>query len=190
VKSLVDHALKNRPDVAASTLSIQNAQLEMQIAETGHYPRVSNYLTLGAENSTPGTMFDNRSYSFGFSLDVPIFSGWNVETKTEIAAIEAKIRTIQHDDLKRDISRAVSKAFLDLQSAAKQLEVNKKNVTAATENRRIEEEKYALGSTSLLNVLIANSDYTGAVSNLINTQYQFRKVNDQLLYLTGALHAK
>jgi outer membrane protein TolC len=70
------------------------------------------------------------------------------------------------------------------------LEVSRGTVTAAEENRRIEQEKYALGSGTILNVLIANSEYQNAQTIFINAQYDYITLSEQLKYLTGTLDYK
>ena len=57
----------------------------------------------------------------------------------------------------------------------------------AEENLRIEQEKYSLGSGKLLDVLIANSNYTTALSDLITAQYSYIVLSDQLKYHLGIL---
>lgn len=66
----------------------------------------------------------------------------------------------------------------------------KKNVIAAEENRKIEEEKYSLGAGTLLNVLIANADYTNAQTSYINSQFELLKLKEQLEYFLGVLDYK
>jgi len=67
------------------------------------------------------------------------------------------------------------------------LNVSENNVAAANENLKIEEEKYSLGSGKLLDVLIANSQYTTALTDLINAQFAYIVLSEQLKYNLGVL---
>ena len=67
------------------------------------------------------------------------------------------------------------------------MDVSQRNVKSASENLKIEEEKYSIGSGKLLDVLIANSNYTTAQSDLINSQYAYIVLSDKLKYTLGVL---
>ena len=67
------------------------------------------------------------------------------------------------------------------------MNVSENNVAAAGENLKIEEEKYNLGSGKLLDVLIANSQYTTALTDLINAQFAYIVLSEQLKYNLGVL---
>ena len=94
------------------------------------------------------------------------------------------------NDLERQIKKNLQSTYLDLQAAEKALEVDKRNVESAQESQKIESEKYSLGSGTLLNVLIANSNYTTALTEYINAQFAYVKLNEQLKYYLGVLDYK
>jgi outer membrane protein len=190
LRAIVENALQNRPDFLSSKLSLNSADYDLSIAKSGYLPTLTNNLGFGYSNTSTKDLFKNRYYTAGLTLSVPIFSGWKTEYNVETATVAAKTKELQLNDLIREIKRSIQKNYLDLQTAYKQLDVSKKNVSAAEENRRIEEEKYALGSTTLLNVLIANSDYTSAITQYINAQYEYKKDRDQMQYLLGNLKSK
>jgi outer membrane protein len=190
LRAMIETALQNRPDYLSSKLALNNADYDLSIAKSGYLPTLSNSLGIGYSNTTTKDLFKNSYYSAGLTLSIPIFSGWKTEYKVEAATVAARTKELEMNDLIREIKRSIQKNYLDLQTAYKQLDVSKKNVSAAQENRRIEEEKYALGSTTLLNVLIANSDYTSAITQYINAQYTYKKDKDQMQYLLGNLKSK
>jgi len=104
--------------------------------------------------------------------------------------VQEKNSALAVDDLERTIKQNIQKTFLDLQASQKSLQVNKRNVTAAEENRKIEESRYSLGSSTLLNVLIANSDLQTAKTNYINAQFNYAQLSEQLKYYLGVLDYK
>jgi outer membrane protein len=94
------------------------------------------------------------------------------------------------NDLERDIKRQIKTTFINLQAAQKGLLVSENNIAAARENLKIEEEKYALGSGKLLDVLIVNSRYTNALTDLLNAQFAYIVLSQQLRYYLGVLDYK
>ena len=61
---------------------------------------------------------------------------------------------------------------------------------AAQENLKIESEKYSLGAGTLLNVLVANSEFTNAQTNFINNQFAYITLSEQLKYYLGVIEYK
>jgi outer membrane protein len=187
ISELINSALKNRADYKSSQFFLESAYQSINMAKAGHLPTLRNYASFGLRSNQLKNLADSKTYQFGLSLDIPIFSGWSVDNRIQLAEVEAKTRQLDLADLERSIKRDLQKNYLDLTASEKRVDVSKKNVTAAEENRKIEEEKYFLGSTTLLNVLIANSEYTNALSGYINAQYEYLKLKTQAEYLLGTL---
>ncbi|MFA6027131.1 MAG: TolC family protein, partial [Ignavibacteriaceae bacterium] len=190
LKSLVEKALTNRSDFKSAKLDYQGAIDGITIAKAGHLPSLSNYYSYDSKVNSLNQIFKSYSTSVGLSLNIPIFSGFSVENRVQQAQVEAKNKELDVNDLERLIKKEMQKTYLDLQASEKRLDVSKNNVTAAEENRKIEQEKYALGATMLLNVLIANSDYTNALTNYVNAQFEYVKLKEQLEYSLGILDYK
>jgi outer membrane protein len=190
IRSMVQQALENRADYQSLKLNLQSTYNSLTIANSGHIPSLIGTSSFNVNSQQVNTLFDNRSYYVALTLDIPIFSGFSVEDKVELAKVDIKNKQIDLNDFERDVKRNIQKNYLDIQTSEKRLEVSRQNVTAAEENRKIEEEKYELGSTTLLDVLIANSDYTNALTDFINAQFEFIKLKEQLNYLLGVLDYK
>ncbi len=123
----------------------------------------------------------------GLSLNFPIFQGWSVDNRVQFAKVDVKNKEVELSDLERNIKRQLQTTFLDLQAAFKFLNVSENNISFAGENLKIEQEKYSLGSGKLLDVLVANSNYTTALTDLINAQFVYLVLSEQLKYYVGVL---
>lgn len=187
LSELVNQALNFRPDYKSALLSLESAYDGVTIARAGHFPTLSNSMSFGTSANTVNDLFKSKSYSVGLTLNIPIFSGFSVSSSVEVAQVQAKNSELEVKDLERDIKRNIQQTYLNLEAAQKSLEVSKRNVTAAEETRKIEQEKYNLGAGTLLNVLIANAEYTNAQTNYINSQFQYVVLSNQLKYYLGTL---
>lgn len=190
LKSLIEKALTNRSDFKSAKLTYESSLDDITIAKAGHLPSLSNYYSYGTNANQVKQMFKSYNTSVGLSLSIPIFSGFSVENRVEQALVQAKNSELDVNDLERQIKKEMQKTYLDLQASEKRVDVSRNNVTAASENRKIEQEKYSLGATMLLNVLIANSDYTNALTNYVNAQFEYVKLKEQLEYSLGILDYK
>lgn len=190
MSELVDAALNQRLDFKSAILNLESAKDGVTIAQSGHWPYLSASGSYSLFTDNLSNLDQSRTLSFGLSLNFPIFLGWSVSDRVQFAEVQAKNTEIELSDLERDIKRQLKITFLDLQAAQKGLVVSENNVAAARENLKIEEEKYSLGSGKLLDVLIANSRYTTALSDLINAQFSYIVFSQQLKYQLGILDYK
>ncbi|QQS34565.1 MAG: TolC family protein [Ignavibacteriales bacterium] len=190
ISSLVEQALESRPDFQSSLLNRESAYDGITIARSGHFPRLTGDANYGIRANRFSDISDNKSLSVGLTLSIPIFSGWSVSERVQTAEVLAENSEIDVIDLERTIKKDIQKAYLDLQAAEKGLLVSQKNVIAAEENQKIEQEKYSLGAGTLLNVLIANSEYSNAQTNYINAQFAYIVLSEQLKYYLGVLDFK
>jgi len=190
LSALVDQAFENRPDFKGSILNRESAYDGITIARSGHMPRISGDAGYGIRANRLADITDNKTLNVGLTLSIPIFSGWSVTERVQTAQVFAENSEIEVLDLERTIKRDIQKTFLDLQAAEKGLTVSQKNIVAAEENQKIEQEKYSLGAGTLLNVLIANSEYSNAQTNYINAQFAYITLSEQLKYYLGILDYK
>lgn len=190
ISQLVSQALNVRTDYQSAQLKLESANNGITIAKSGHFPTLSNSFSYNLRANRFENFFDSRTYFVGLSLNIPIFSGFRVSNNVQFAEVTAQNKEIDLSDLERVIKLNLQKTYLDLKAADKSLEVNKRNVKAAEETRKIEQERYTLGSGTLLNVLIASSDYTNARTNYITAQFEYIRLSKQLKYYLGDLNYK
>ena len=190
ISSLVKQALQQRLDYKSAMLSLESSKDAVTIAQSGHWPSLTASGSYSYYTDNLSTIDKRKSLSFGLNLNIPIFLGWSVSNQVQLAEVQSKISGIEMSDLERDIKRQIKTTYIDLQAAQKGLVVSENNVAAAKENLKIEEEKYTLGSGKLLDVLLANSRYTTALTDLLNTQFGFIVLSQQLKYNLGVLDYK
>lgn len=187
LSALVERALQTRSDYKSAQLSLASANNGVTIAQSGYFPRLSGSVSYQMRSDNIRYLDHSKYLTVGATLSIPIFEGFSVDNRVQIAEVDAENKSIELTELERNIKRNIQKTYLDLQAAEKSLNVNIENVKAAEENRRIESEKYSLGSGTLLNVLIANSDYTTARTNYINAKFAYVVLSEQLKYFVGVL---
>ena len=187
ITELVNQALVQRRDYNSAKLNLESSMDGITIAQSGHWPSLSAFGSVTWLGSKLSELDNSRRFSAGLSLNFPIFLGWSVSNRVQFAEVDAKNSEIELNDLERNIKRELRSTFLDIQAALKGLNVSENNVAAANENLKIEEEKYSLGAGKLLDVLIANSQYTTALTDLINAQFAYIVLSEQLKYNLGVL---
>ncbi len=190
ISELVEKALSNRTDYKSATLDYQSAEDGITIARSGHLPRLTNSGGYNLHSNQLNDLLDSRTYSISLNLSIPIFSGFSVENRVEQAEVNAMNKKVDLEDLERQIKQNIQTTYLNLQAAEQGLEVSKNNVKAGDENLKINQSKYSLGSGTLLDVLTSNYNYTNARTNLVNAEFQYIVLSEQLKYYIGALNYK
>ena len=190
LETLVGIALNNRVDYASQKLDLEAADNGITIAKSGLFPSLSGNYSFSTSGIKPDNLFDRRIYNVGLSLNVPIFSNWNTETGIQYANV-AKLNEMEDlAVLERTIKIEVKISHLDLTASKKRLDVSSTNVTAAKENRRVNKERYNLGSGTILDVLQSNKDYTTALTENIKAKFEYKQNRDKLLNALGKLEYK
>lgn len=185
--ALANKAIKMRPDYQSATQNVRSAQSSLTIARSGLYPIVSASASYGLSDKELAKISDNRSLSTGVTLSLPIFSGFQTKNAIEQAIIVQR----NADDLlkqnERQILVDIQKAQLDIEAAQKQVKVTQTSVFSAEMDRKIAEEKYNLGAGTLLDLLIANANYTNAQSNQVNAAISYLLSKKQMEYALGTI---
>lgn len=190
ISDLVTQAMNKRYDYQSAVLNYESSKEGVTIAESGHWPSLTANGSYSLYTDNLSTIDQSKTLGFGLNLNFPLFLGWSVTNRVQLAEVQSKISEVEMSDLERDIKRQIKTTFLNLQAVQKGLVVSEKNIAAARENLKIEEEKYTLGSGKLLDVLIVNSRYTDALTNLLNAQFAYIVQSQQMRYYLGILDYK
>ena len=187
IKVMVDDALNNRDDYKAQKLTVESAYSSVTIARGGLFPSLSGNYSYGSSATNMDKLFDRKVYSVGLSLSVPVFSNWNTDYQIQLAQINALNAEEDLSLLERNIKIQIKQGYLNLVAGKKSLDVARNNVKFAEETRNINYERYNLGSGTILDVLQADRDFTDALRNKINAEYEFYRLKDALLNYLGQL---
>lgn len=129
-----------------------------------------------------GTQFDrNLGKNVGFTLSVPIFNGWQVNTNIQKSRINQINSSLTRKQTELDLYKNVNQAYLDYQSAQKRYESNINNFAANEEAMSLAETQFSLGALSAADFIVTKNQYLQAQTNLLQAKYELlfrRKVLD------------
>jgi len=186
-EKLVSAALEKRPDFQAAIEDLNGRDAMVTAARAGYMPVVRASGSYGYNNDALSRITDNKNLSLSLSVSLPIFNGFSTKDQLEQAQVQRK----NADELVRQTSRQVRvdvrKALLDLEASEKQIAVTKSSVVSAEMDKKIAEEKYNLGAGTLLDLLVANANYTTVLSNKVNAVTGYLLSKKQVEYATGTI---
>jgi outer membrane protein len=187
VDSLYQVALNNRSDYQSQLRKIASAEYQSTIAQSGLFPTLSGNYSLSTSSTLPSDLFQRKVYSFGLSLNVPIFSRWSTDYAMQSAAVQIKNTNEDLKALDRQLKSDVKNAVIDLETAKLQLDVTKAALKSSKETWSIKKDSYVLGSATFIDQQQSYRDYIQATNNAIAAESNFIYKQFGLLSALGLL---
>ena len=165
------------PAIRRDEGGIKNALFQTKIARGGLWPTVTGgigYNRSGVRfQDVYGTYDKNWRLTFFMNLSLPILNG----TQTYAQISQAQAQQLIAEETLRQTRRATSltirNALLDLDTAREVIALSNDNILASEESLRLAEERYRVGSGTLLDVFTAQEALVQAKSNLAGAQYDY-----------------
>jgi len=164
VTGAYDLALATRTDYKAALTQVHAAELRRSAAWKGRLPSLDLSGTYGVLGYHPDDLAPN--YTAAATLNIPIFQGGRVQADIKEADAVLKDRQAQADNLKARIEQEVEDSILDLNAAAKQVEVAKTGLDFAQQALIQSQDRFAAGVTNNVEVIQAQQQLASA-----NDQY-------------------
>ncbi len=187
VPVLVERAIDSRPDYKAALENVNASKSQVAIANAAYSPTLSAFANYGINGPGTSTINQNKSFYGGLELSLPIFNGFQTQTNIQVADINLKAADQTLDATKQQVQLDVYKALLNLYSSEKGYESAVNAFAYAKINLETAQEKFKVGSGTLLDVLTANALYTQAESNQVVAAYTYIQAKMQVEYATGTI---
>jgi outer membrane protein TolC len=170
VDTAVKQALENRKDLQALEQQVSGAEKQRSAAKAERYP------TLGFQGDY-GDIGVNFGTSHGTgdavgTLSFPIFEEPRLRGDALQAQSQLNQRRAQANDMRGQIDADVRDSILDIQAAAKQVEVAHSNVQLAAEALSEAQQRYAAGVSDNLAVTQAQQSVAQANDRYVTSLYQ------------------
>ena len=175
--TLVDQAIRNRPDLIAEEERVRAAKQGLSAIKAERLPTLGLVADDGVIGLTGGKLLN--TYTWGFQISLPIFDGFRREARVQEQRSVVKEAEIRRRDLEQQAEADVRGALLDLASAREQ-------VAAATERLRLAEQELTQARDRFNAGVAGNADVVNAslaltqsrtLVNDAETAYQLARVS-------------
>jgi outer membrane protein TolC len=188
--SLVSSAKEGRPDLLWLNTQEEVAVKEVWVQRSSYLPNVTfDLFFFRSEQGTDNDPFtfspNNEDTRLALNLDWQFFSGFSRHSSNKAARVN--LENLRYDVLEKEllIEKEVKEAIMNLESVYQQSLITQKNRQLASENLRLEQERYRLGSSSLLDLRVAQVTYIEAETEHINKVFEFNTSYAALERATG-----
>lgn len=125
------------------------------------------------ENTYWNQLDFNQRRFVGLSLNIPIFSRFQVKNNVERAIISHKRTEYQLTSAKNQLQQTIEQAYLDVKAAAKSYEALKNSFEASELSFRNAEQRLELGATDAVQFTQIKNDFERVKSDLIRAKYDY-----------------
>ena len=179
----LESAYKGRPDFQSQINEVRSAEIQKKAASAERYPSVGVETDYGLSGVNPGS--SHGTVDAAATLRIPIFQGGRVHGDVLRADAAVKRERQRLEDLRARIDQEVRDAYLDLDSAAQEVSVEKSAITLATQNLEQSRDRFASGVTDNIEVVQAQDALAIVSDTYIASLYSFNLAKISLARATG-----
>ncbi len=188
--SIYEQALASRPEIKSAELSIDAADLSINIARRGYYPTISLSASLGdshysaSESSYGKQLKNNLSFSAGVTVSVPIFDQRSNKTSVEKAKLSKTTSQLDLMDKKIELSSTIENYWLTANSNQQMFISARAKVMSQETSYELLNEQFKEGLKNVVEVLQGRDNLLSAKQDELQSKYT-ALLNIQLLKFYG-----
>lgn len=116
---------------------------------------------------------NNVNKSLGFTLNIPLFNGWQNVTAIKNAKLNALNAQFTLDLAKQNLYKTISQAYVSAKAALNKYVASKSSVDAANESFKYAQQKFDAGVISAFDFSTSKNRLFAAESNLLQAKYDY-----------------
>jgi outer membrane protein len=181
--------LETAPQVVQADAQARAARSQVWTARAQYWPSLtvtySNNRTGTASPSLP--LFSNypENFSWSFGLSWTLFNGFTREQSQVTASVNRDVAEARAADMRRQVGAQLTQQMAALGTAFTKLGISSDNVAAATEDLRVQQERYRVGAGTILDLLTSQASLTQAQTDLVQARFDYLIARAQLEALVG-----
>ena len=191
-----------RPEVKSSELMLTASKYDLKVSRGGRSPSLTmnhSFSTgysdirqklLGLDPVTSAPIYgkypfsdqvnDNITYGIGFTLNVPILNGWQVNKNVSNSKLAIQNRQYSLEATKKQLYKNIQQSYTDAVAALKKYNASNKAVVSSEESFRYTEQKFNVG-------LVTPVDYNAGKTQLLKAQSDLAQAKYEFIFKTKVL---
>lgn len=177
------------PAVVQAERNLAAATADEWAAKTAYLPTVNLSFSYNGnrQDSTYVLTFGPYAYGRQFSvrLNYPLFNNFNREDQVLRARVAEDNAAAALRDARLAAQQSIIQQFGELRTAEERIRIQQASVLAAEEDLRVMQQRYALGASTLLDLLTSQSQLNQARAALIQARQDYRIARAQIEAIVG-----
>lgn len=178
-------ALERSPRVQSAVANQNAARASLSSARSAYWPTLSlsgNYNYNGSKASDYD-LFNSRSVTL--SLSWPLFNNFTRERNVTQQEVSLDIAEANSSDARRQVMASLTGQLSNLEAARLRIDITSVSVTAAQEDLRVQQERYRLGASTIVEVLTSQENLSQAEVDLVNARFDYLKAKAEIEAIIG-----
>jgi len=181
-------ALRTAPQVLQSESQARAARAQIGVSRASYWPSVTTSLSSsysGSEAPWTSTSTYGNGWSVRFGFSWTLFNGFTRERQLVSAFVQSDVAAARAADARRQVTAQLTQLLAAMSTTYEQIEIARANVAAATEDLRVQNERYRVGAATILDLLTSQSALTTAEVNLVQARFNYLIARAQVEALVG-----
>jgi outer membrane protein len=191
VDSVINDALRNRPDLAAARAQAAAAGAQIRVARSAELPSLSlsgNGSRLYV--SPTGSSATGPAYSVNLGVSIPIFNGFTHQYDVAAAQAQADAIAAAADLTRQNVVTQVFVSYYALQTSEQRVTTADQLLASAQQSEQVAAGRYREGVGSILDLLTAQSALANARAQQVQSRWQWYTALAQLARDAGVLNTR
>ena len=186
VDSVINEALRNRPDLAAARAQAAAAASQVRVARAAELPSLSLGGNAGRTWSSPSN-FAGPSYTISLGLAIPIFNGFSHQYDVSAARAQADAVSALAEQTRQQVVTQVFVSYYALQTAEQRVATADDLLVSAQQSVQVAAGRYREGVGSIIDLLTAQTALANARAQQVQSRWQWYTSLAQLARDAGVL---
>ena len=184
-QALRTEAESKSPRIQSAGANAAAARASARASRSAYWPS----LTLGANTGWNGSrttdydLFNQRQLSL--SLRWNLFDGFDRELTIVQRDAELDLAEANAADAQREVQAELTTRLAELDAARLRTEITQTSVAAATEDLRVQQQRYRLGASTIVDLLTSQEALNQAEVDVVNARFDYLRAKAQLEALIG-----
>lgn len=175
IERWINAATQNNLKLMAARYGVEVSREKIKMQASGHLPSLSligNYGKTATFNNVPSS-FNKNGGTLGLELDVPLFAGGAVSSKTRQAQYDFQTASANLDNTYRLLIVNTRQKYNDVLADISKIKAEQQAIKSAQLSLDSTEESYNAGTRTVVDVLIAQQNLYDAKRTAASDQYNY-----------------
>jgi outer membrane protein TolC len=173
------------PRVQSAAASASASRATARASRSTYWPS----LTLAANTGWNGSRVNDydllNQRQVSLSLRWNIFDGFDRELTIAQREADLDVAEANVSDVRRGVQADLELRLAELEAATARIEITQTSVAAAREDIRVQQERYRLGASTIVDVLTSQEALNQAEVDVVNARFDYLRAKAQLEALIG-----
>jgi outer membrane protein TolC len=171
--------------VEAADASVRSADASLSASRSPYWPSInlSASTSLNGQESTDWQFRQQRQVSLG--LQWQIFNRFNREQTIALNQVSLDVARAGLEESRRAVAASLTQRVAELEAARLRIDITGRSVSAAQEDLRVQQDRYRLGVSTILDVLTTTEALTQAEVDIVNARFDYLRAKAAIEAIIG-----